>query len=57
MGLRSHTPAVGRGSLCHPAWLFFTVADEENFYFGLEKCALDIILYSGQAMLAFMLSF
>jgi hypothetical protein len=57
MGLRSHTPAVGRGLLCHLAWLFLTVTDEENFYFGLEKCALDIILYSGQAMLAFMLSF
>jgi hypothetical protein len=58
MGLRSATaPAVGRGSLCHPAWLFFLWRVIKNFIFALEKCTADIILYSGQAMLAFMLSF
>ncbi|MDW7489943.1 hypothetical protein [Klebsiella pneumoniae] len=43
---------------CSHLPLFFTEAGEENFFIsGLEKRALDIILYSGQAMLAFMLSF
>ncbi|MCY1977663.1 hypothetical protein OW751_18440 [Klebsiella pneumoniae] len=59
MGLRSATaPAVGRGVTSPPACLFLTEAGEEKIFIsGLEKRALDIILYSGQAMLAFMLSF
>jgi hypothetical protein len=50
-------PRRRAGVTLPPGLVIFPVADEENFYFGLEKCALDIILYSGQAMLAFMLSF
>ncbi|RRF73666.1 hypothetical protein EAO30_07705 [Klebsiella pneumoniae] len=54
---KRHSPAVGRGN-SPPACLFFTETGEEKFFIsGLEKRALDIILYSGQAMLAFMLSF
>lgn len=58
MGLRSATAPPSGGVTSPPACLFFTEAGEENFFIsGLEKRALDIILYSGQAMLAFMLSF
>ncbi|RRE78083.1 hypothetical protein EAN97_22240 [Klebsiella pneumoniae] len=54
---KRHSPAVGRGNFA-TGMLIFTEAGEENFFIsGLEKRALDIILYSGQAMLAFMLSF
>jgi hypothetical protein len=50
-------PRRRAGVTCHPAWLFFLWRVIKNFIFALEKCTADIILYSGQAMLAFMLSF
>ncbi|PJR52799.1 hypothetical protein CWM58_02830 [Klebsiella sp. H-Nf2] len=37
--------------------IFFRWRVIKKFISALEKCAADIILYSGQAMLAFMLSF
>ncbi|MDG0646966.1 hypothetical protein ACNHJL_13050 [Klebsiella pneumoniae] len=50
-------PPSGGGNFA-TGMLIFTEAGEEKFFIsGLEKRALDIILYSGQAMLAFMLSF
>ncbi|MEC5512481.1 hypothetical protein [Klebsiella pneumoniae] len=53
-----HSPRRRAGVTSPPACLFLTEAGEEKFFIsGLEKRALDIILYSGQAMLAFMLSF
>ncbi|HBT4671076.1 TPA: hypothetical protein MB302_004161 [Klebsiella pneumoniae] len=55
---KRHSPRRRAGVTSPPACLFFTEAGEEKFFIsGLEKRALDIILYSGQAMLAFMLSF
>ncbi|WP_228742828.1 hypothetical protein [Klebsiella quasipneumoniae] len=55
---KHHSPRRRAGGTLPPAWLFLTVTDEEKFFIsGLEKRALAIILYSGQAMLAFMLSF
>ncbi|WP_259273603.1 hypothetical protein [Klebsiella pneumoniae] len=50
-------PPSGGGNFA-TGMLILTEAGEEKFFIsGLEKRALDIILYSGQAMLAFMLSF
>ncbi|WP_446923873.1 hypothetical protein [Klebsiella pneumoniae] len=55
---KRHSPRRRAGVTSPPACLFLTEAGEEKFFIsGLEKGALDIILYSGQAMLAFMLSF
>jgi hypothetical protein len=57
MGLRSATAPPSGGGHSATGLVIFPVAGEENFIFALEKCTADIILYSGQAMLAFMLSF
>ncbi|CTQ12074.1 conserved hypothetical protein [Klebsiella variicola] len=49
-------PSGGGHSATRPGY-FFLWRVIKNFIFALEKCTADIILYSGQAMLAFMLSF
>jgi hypothetical protein len=54
---KRHCPRRRAGVTCHRPGYFFLWRVIKNFIFALEKCAADIILYSGQAMLAFMLSF
>ncbi|WP_227537210.1 hypothetical protein, partial [Klebsiella pneumoniae] len=48
---KRHSPRRRAGVTSPPACLFFTEAGEEKFFIsGLEKRALDIILYSGMAL-------
>ncbi|PLE57681.1 hypothetical protein B6I74_24420 [Klebsiella variicola] len=55
---KRHCPRRRAGATLPPGLvIFFLWRVIKNFIFALEKCTADIILYSGQAMLAFMLSF
>ncbi|UMX80722.1 hypothetical protein MJ575_14220 [Klebsiella pneumoniae] len=52
---KRHSPR--RRAVYHRHAIFNWYGEEKIFISGLEKRTLDVILYSGQAMLAFMLSF